>query len=250
MTVFRLTLVTSFLLLAACAPKPQVSETSQNLEALPPGAKPSRNQIETPAKSNSSALNKQALITTQETLTKTGTSKTAVLLDNRNKAKGDNSSATQITSWEISGALAARSKGKGWSASLNWVQRGAGNYQMRLSGPLGSGTILINKSGGTVTLQDGPKKSSSSNAESLLKQQTGVSLPVPNLYYWVRGIAAPGSVQGKKYDEAGRLQALRQSGYTIDYQQYTSVGKAVLPTSIRLQGNGIFMKLIIKHWRV
>jgi outer membrane lipoprotein LolB len=250
MIVFRLTLVASFLLLTACAPKPHVSETSQSLETLPPGAKTSKTQIEAPANSRSSVLDKQALKTTNETLTETGTSKTAVLLDNKNHAKGDNSSASKITSWEISGALAARSKGKGWSASLNWVQRGAGSYQMRLSGPLGSGTILINKSGGMVTFQDGPKKASSSNAESLLKKQTGVSLPVPNLYYWVRGIAAPGSVQGKKYDEAGRLQVLRQSGYTIEYQQYTSVGKAVLPTSIRLQGNGVFMKLIIKQWRV
>lgn len=249
MIVFRLTFVASFLLLAACAPKPQLSETSRNVETPPPGTKASKIQLEAPANSSPNAINKKALKTTNETLTETGTTKTAVLLDKKNP-KGDNSSASKITSWEISGALAARSKGKGWSATLNWVQRGAGNYQMRLSGPLGSGTILINKSGGTVTLQDGPKKSSSSNAESLLKQQTGVSLPVPNLYYWVRGIAAPGSVQGKKYDEAGRLQVLRQSGYTIEYQQYSSVGGAALPTSIRLQGNGIFMKLIIKNWRV
>ncbi|MBA2709080.1 MAG: outer membrane lipoprotein LolB [Tatlockia sp.] len=161
-----------------------------------------------------------------------------------------NSSASKITSWDISGALAARSKGKGWSASLNWIQRGAGSYQYRLSGPIGSGTILITRSGGVVTLRDGRKTTSSSNAETLLKQQTGVSLPVPNLYYWARGIPAPGAVHGTKYDESGRLQVLQQSGYTIEFQQYTSVGKAILPTSIRLQGNGVFMKLIIKNWRV
>ncbi|OCH98040.1 outer membrane lipoprotein LolB [Legionella jamestowniensis] len=117
-------------------------------------------------------------------------------------------------------------------------------------GPLGSGTVLINKKGGLVTLRDGPKTASSSNAEELLKKQTGIRLPVNNLYYWVRGLPAPGHVQSAKRDSANHLLVLKQSGYVIDYGQYTSVGKTVLPSVIRLQGNGVFIKLVIKRWRI
>jgi outer membrane lipoprotein LolB len=160
------------------------------------------------------------------------------------------SSAAKIASWNISGALAAKSHGKGWSASMNWTQRGQGNYQIRLSGPFGGGALLITKNGGLITLREGSKSVSSSNASTLMKQQTGVSLPVTSLYYWVRGIPAPGAVSSMKRDQYGRLMVLHQSGYTIEYNQYTAAGKAVLPSHIKLQGNGVFMKLVIRTWQI
>lgn len=153
-------------------------------------------------------------------------------------------------SWELSGAMAARSKNKAWSASVNWTQNGASSYQIRLFGPLGSGTVMISRQGGLINFRDGPKSSTSKNAEQLLQQQTGVRLPVNNLYYWVRGIPAPGAVQSVKKDAGNRLQILRQGGYTIEYLGYNMYGSTALPSKIRLQGNGVFIKMIIKRWKV
>lgn len=155
-----------------------------------------------------------------------------------------------VSSWEISGAMAAKSKAKAWSASMNWVQHGSNSYQIRLMGPLGGGTVLINKTGNTVTFQDGAKKSSSTNAEDLLLKQTGIRLPVNNLYYWVRGLPAPGNVQAEKHDQYNHLVQLKQSGYTIDFNRYTSVKGVDLPSAIRLEGNGVMVKVIIKNWNV
>jgi outer membrane lipoprotein LolB len=179
------------------------------------------------------------------------TVKTTAAAENNKHSSHSSNAASRISSWEISGAMAARSsRNKGWNASLHWIQQGQGRYQIRLSGPVGSGTVIVSRSGGIVTLRDGRKVTSSPNAEALLKQQTGMYLPVYKLYYWVRGLPAPGTVQAQKRDPAGHLIALRQGGYAIDYGQYTSAGKAALPTNIRLQGNGLFIKLIIKRWRV
>ncbi|STX30023.1 outer membrane lipoprotein LolB [Legionella beliardensis] len=154
------------------------------------------------------------------------------------------------SSWDLSGAMAVRSRNKSSTASVNWYQRGPGSYQIRLFGPLGSGTIMIAKRGGIITLKDGPKTASSSNAEQLLLQQTGIRLPVNNLYYWVRGLPAPGGIQSAKRDTGNRLLLLRQGGYTIQYLGYRTVGKTVLPTHIRLQGNGVFIKLVINRWSI
>lgn len=155
-----------------------------------------------------------------------------------------------VSSWEINGAMAAKSKAKAWSASMNWVQHGANSYQIRLIGPLGGGTVLINKTGNLITIQDGAKKSSSTNAEELLLKQTGIRLPVNNLYYWVRGLPAPGGVQAEKHDQYNHLVQLRQSGYTVDFNQYTSVKGVDLPSAIRLEGKGVMIKVIIKNWNV
>ncbi|WP_028388197.1 lipoprotein insertase outer membrane protein LolB [Legionella fairfieldensis] len=250
MTAIKYLGLVFFLLLSACATKPPIPENSVNL------APPAKSSVDTQtsardrptsfaAKTLSSA---ESVSGNDKTSKKTLSSQETSLKESKRAPLS--STASKISSWEISGAMAARSKGKGWSASLNWLQRGPGQYQIRLSGPLGSGTLLISKTGRSVTLRDGPKTVTSSDASSLLKQQTGISLPVNNLYYWARGIAAPGAVQGEKRDQAGRLIGLRQAGYTIQYLQYTAAGNAILPSHIRLQGNGVFIKLIIRQWRV
>lgn len=157
-----------------------------------------------------------------------------------------------VSSWVLQGAMAAKnkSKKKAWTASVNWKQQGANRYQIRLFGPLGSGTVLIEKNGNTIIYKDGPKKVTSSNADKLLLEQTGIQLPVRNLYYWVRGLPAPGAVQSTTYDRYNHLTALKQGGYTVNYLSYTSIGKIDLPSKIQLTGHGVFMKLIIKKWTV
>ena len=161
-----------------------------------------------------------------------------------------NKHASTISSWEVTGAIAARNKNKAWTASLNWVQQGANQYQIRLFGPLGGGTVIIENRGGNITYLDGPKKITSRNADQLLQQQTGVRLPVHDLYYWVRGLAAPGTVQSSKYDKNTHLTSLSQAGYTINYINYTSVGSVDLPSKIELQGHGVVIKLVIKNWAI
>lgn len=153
-----------------------------------------------------------------------------------------------VSSWTIKGAMAAKTKSKGWSATMNWVQHGPSSYQIRLMGPLGGGTVLIEKQGSTITFHDGPKTSTSTNAEELLLKQTGVRLPVNNLYYWVRGLPAPGGVSSEKHDEYNHLTRLQQAGYTIDFTKYTSVKGIDLPSMIRLEGNGVMVKVVIKSW--
>lgn len=156
----------------------------------------------------------------------------------------------QITAWELSGAIAAKNKKKGWTAVVNWSQQGPEHYQMHLYGPLGGGSVIIEKHGALVTFRDGSKKGSSRNADELLQAKTGVRLPVKNLYYWIRGIPAPGAVQASQYDANHYLTAFKQAGYTITYPSYTLVNGIHLPNKIRLNGNGLLIKLVIKRWKI
>jgi outer membrane lipoprotein LolB len=215
-TLHRLTFV-SCLLLAACAPKP--IEQQQTLGNMPQGAGPSTNA---PAKNE-------------------------VLPEAERKAK-----TATVSSWELSGGLAIKNlaKHKGYSATLHWVQHGANNYNMRLMGPLGGGTIELSKHGGMVTYKDGAKVYTGSHADTLLGQHTGIHLPVSSLYYWVRGLPAPGPVQSTKLDKYNHLAQLRQNGYIISYPSYSSVGGTDLPNVIHLVGRGVAAKVVIKHWKV
>ncbi len=159
-------------------------------------------------------------------------------------------SPASLSSWELSGAIAARNKKRGWTASINWLQQGPNQYQIRLFGPLGGGTVIVEKHGAVITYRDGPKRISSNNADELLQKQTGVRLPVKNLYYWVRGLPASGSIQAKRVDANNYLIGFTQAGYSIKYTAYTSAGGMTLPSKIHLQGHGVLIKLVIKHWKV
>jgi outer membrane lipoprotein LolB len=155
-----------------------------------------------------------------------------------------------VTSWQIRGAMAAKNKAKGWSAAMSWIQHGPNSYQIRLMGPLGSGTVLIDQKGNTITFQDGSKKIASHNADELLAQQTGIKLPVNNLYYWIRGLPAPGPVAAEHRDQNNHLVQLKQSGYTINFAKYTTVKGIDLPALIHLEGNGVMVKVVIQNWAI
>jgi outer membrane lipoprotein LolB len=159
-------------------------------------------------------------------------------------------SPTSLSSWTLSGALAAKNTKTAWTASVNWQQNGLNHYLIRLFGPLGNGTVIIKKQGYLTTYQDGKHTVSSTNADDLLMKKTGVRLPVINLYYWVRGIPAPGNIEFKQYDASKQLIILKQAGYTINYTSYTKVNNLNLPNKIRLEGHGITIKWVIKHWSV
>ncbi|MCX7117204.1 MAG: lipoprotein insertase outer membrane protein LolB [Legionellales bacterium] len=157
---------------------------------------------------------------------------------------------SSITSWEISGAMAAKNQKKAWTASLDWVQSGPEQYQIRLFGPLGGGAVLIEKSKGIVTFLDGPKKVTSHNADELLELQTGIRLPVNDLYYWVRGLPASASTKSTQYDSKGHLTTLSEAGYVIHYLNYSTISNIDLPEKIVLQGHGVVIKLVIKKWSI
>lgn len=150
----------------------------------------------------------------------------------------------------LSGAIAAKSHKKGWSATADWKQSGPHTYQITLMGPMGSQAVRIEEQHGKVIYQEGAQTLSSSNGDNLLAKKTGIRLPVNSLYYWVRGIPAPGAIQSATRNSNGQLQMLKQSGYTIEYVDYMNAQPYVLPHKIRLFGPDLTVKLIIKKWQI
>lgn len=159
-------------------------------------------------------------------------------------------SAKTLSSWEARGLLGVRQHQKAWSAQMVWTQQGPHQYHLRLFGPLGGGSVLIDRVGNQITYQDDKKKISATNASGLLKQQTGIQLPVDSLYYWARGLPAPGSIESAHYNENHELIQLQQFGYQIDYGTYQTVGAYHLPTSLKLKNSQLLAKLVIKQWKV
>ncbi|WP_226704949.1 lipoprotein insertase outer membrane protein LolB [Microbulbifer elongatus] len=161
-------------------------------------------------------------------------------------------SAAALQRWEAKGKLGVRSPKENGSANLIWQQANA-NYRIHLSGPLGAGATTISGSPGGVSLQRGSDPAvMASDPAQLTEQIMGWPLPVSEMFYWVRGLPAPGAVAGQKKDSKGLLQSLQQSGWQLNFSGYQSVGAFQLPSRIKAATNNaagpVSVTVVIKEW--
>lgn len=158
---------------------------------------------------------------------------------------------TTVTSWNASGALSVQQPGK--SAMImryEWQQMGANTYRVNLSGSLNIGSVVIIGQPNKVTLQRGNEAPiSARTAEELMQRQLGWTLPIPSLWYWARGLPAPGPVQSSKYDSYGHLVMLSQQGWRLQFSDYKTVQGVDLPQVIQLNAR-ISARLVVKEWQL
>ncbi|HSW94218.1 MAG TPA: lipoprotein insertase outer membrane protein LolB [Gammaproteobacteria bacterium] len=157
---------------------------------------------------------------------------------------------SNIQHWDLKGLIAIRNARDAWSATWQWHQNKR-NYTIGLQGPLGSGSMELTGTPGSVVLETGDgKKFTSTSPENLLEKQLGWRLPVSNLYYWIRGLPVPNVPTEKTLDAKGRLSVLAQQGWRIEYSRYLSVMGVDLPGNMILNNAALNVKLVIKQWQV
>lgn len=155
---------------------------------------------------------------------------------------------SSIQSWSLSAAISVKQNNNTTIASVNWRQQGPSNYQIFISGPLNMGTIKIIGEPGKVTLWKSNKEHfEATSPEELMEQQIGWQIPITNLYYWIRGIAAPGPFTGRE-DKDHRVIYLGQQGWKIIYPEYIRVGKIDFPHKMNLSYPNLNVKIVIKRW--
>jgi outer membrane lipoprotein LolB len=138
---------------------------------------------------------------------------------------------------------------QGWHANLEWVQQGS-TYELGLSGPLNQGRLEIagGPRGVTARGSDGSIVSAD-DAETLLTEQMGWSLPVRGMRYWVLGVPDPSQpVVSMALDELGRLATLEQAGWVIRYPSYLEGEGLDLPHKIRLDSTRVNVRMVIDEW--
>jgi outer membrane lipoprotein LolB len=157
-------------------------------------------------------------------------------------------SVEPLDAWLIHGKLGVRSSQESGSGTLYWEQEQE-RYDIRLSGPLGRGaTQLQGDNRGIVLDIAGQPTMRAASAEELLEEQIGWRLPVEHLLWWVRGLPAPDSPSRLQLDTQSRLARLNQSGWTIEYSRYQTVGDMQLPQRMQLSGHDVLLTLVVTSW--
>ncbi len=155
-----------------------------------------------------------------------------------------------IEEWSINGRIGIQTESEGWHATLRWKQH-HDIYDLALSGPLGQGAAQLHGDGQRVVLHLSEQEVyEAADAESLLRARLGWSVPLSGLRYWVRGLPAPGVVEGRELDELGRLSWLTQGGWHIRYRRYDDAAGTALPGKIFLDSGHFKVRLVIERWEL
>lgn len=155
---------------------------------------------------------------------------------------------SKIQNWQAHGLVGVRLKNQAQSANFVWTQK-AKHFNIELYGPLGLGATYLKGQPGDVTLDTHDKKHyQASNAQSLMDQVLGWSVPVEGLVYWSKGIPIPRIAEKHTVNRFGFLKTLDQDGWHIDYRRYQNAGAYGLPHQMILTRPGIRVAAVFNTW--
>jgi outer membrane lipoprotein LolB len=151
----------------------------------------------------------------------------------------------ETAEFEFTARFAARYRDEAASGQLAW-RHDAGRDEVLVSSPLGQGLARVMRRDGLVTLVTADdRRYSAADAESLTEAVLGFRLPLVGLADWVRARPTAGAPAQSTYDGQGRLAALEQHGWTIEYQAY----EGERPARLRLRYPGLELRLAISGWK-
>jgi outer membrane lipoprotein LolB len=156
----------------------------------------------------------------------------------------------ELDRWAFNGRVSLTREETGWHAALAWREY-AGEYDLRVTGPLGQGAFELSGNAAGVMLVDAESRTyTARDADALLRHVTGWTLPVTGMHYWVRGLAVPGVESRIEQDAAGLVSRLDQSGWVIRYDRYQPVDGFMLPGRLRMEQDNVSVRLVIDEWQL
>ena len=139
--------------------------------------------------------------------------------------------------------------------SLRW-QQAPNDFTIDFTGPFGQNLLGIAGRAGQVTLSEpGKEPINAKTAEELIRRNTGWTIPVAQLTYWVRGLPAPtAKVTGFTPNAQGLIGELEQLGWKVVYGEYLSVNTAAgilaMPGRITAEFKDMRLTLVIREWQM
>lgn len=151
----------------------------------------------------------------------------------------------ETADFELSGRIAVRYGGEASSGHLAWRHAPASD-ELLITSSLGQGVARIVREGDAVTLTTAePREYRAADAEALTEQVLGFRLPLAGLADWVRARPSGEAPARAQYADDGRLLALEQKGWRIEYLEYAGTR----PSRLHLAYPGIELRLVISEWK-
>ncbi len=163
-----------------------------------------------------------------------------------------------IEAWKIAGSFSYIDPEDSGAGRIQWDFQGrlkddvVDSENVRLIGPIGTGSVELVSSGASASLIAGRQRYYGADIEALLLKVVGWEMPVEEMRYWLFGMPSPKAPGRFWLNEQGHLQSLQQSDWDIQFDQFQVLlnTKEALPRKITAvhRGNQAKVKLVIKRF--
>lgn len=154
-----------------------------------------------------------------------------------------------IERWSLRGRIAVSHAGDGGSGQLLWRQD-EDRTMFELRAPVSRQTwrlIAGAEQARIEGLEGGPR--SGRDAQTLLRDEVGWSVPLDNLSAWARGMrgAGPATIQ---FDANGLPATIEQAAWRIEYRGWHSQTDPPLPSRVFASSGDQRVRLAIERWEL
>lgn len=153
------------------------------------------------------------------------------------------------TVWSLTGKIAVSDGRDGGSGRIDWRQDGD-RFVIEIRAPVSRRTWRLSGSPDGATLEGldgGPR--SGPNAEALLQQAVGWTVPVADLVAWARGARGAGAAE-IEFDGDNRPARILQRGWAVDYRAWSEGSPPSLPRKIFAANGERRVRLVVERWNV
>ena len=151
--------------------------------------------------------------------------------------------------WNLTGKIAVSDGRDGGSGRIDWRQDGD-RFVIQIRAPVSRRTWRLSGSTDGAVLEGldgGPR--SGANAEALLQQEVGWTVPVADLIAWARGARGAGAAE-IEFDTENRPARIRQRGWAVDYPAWSEGPAPVLPRKVFAASGERRVRLVVERWNV
>lgn len=151
-------------------------------------------------------------------------------------------------SWHARGRFSYRSDDTTESGNFDWRQVG-NNYQVRLYGPLGMGTVRISGNPDLVRIQARDQDISSDQPLNLMYNMTGLEIPLNSLPHWLLGNPASRNARNLKANPDETHAGFTEHGWQLSYPGYqqSETGRAI-PEELHASKDSVQLRLLIRSF--
>ncbi|MCW8996374.1 MAG: lipoprotein insertase outer membrane protein LolB [Psychromonas sp.] len=157
-----------------------------------------------------------------------------------------------LKNWSFSGKLAFITPQERHSLNIHWRQSG-NNFHITLTTFLGTSVLDLNKTpSGTKITDNNGNLYFAEDTESLIKQLSGLVIPVEALQQWVKGNPSEASYQLNKDNQVVSLSAVasENASWSVNYSDYKSQQGIYLPHKLQLKKSDLRLKFAISRWQI
>ena len=149
-------------------------------------------------------------------------------------------------SWSMTGKIAVSDGKDGGSGRIDWRLDGE-RFRIEIRAPVSRRTWRLSGGPDGATLEGldgGPR--SGPDAEALLRDAVGWTVPVADMVAWARGAGGQGG-SDIEYDADGRPRLLEQRGWTVEYRAWFE-GNPALPKKVFAASGERRVRLVVERW--